>query len=289
MKYRKEDCKSPMAPSGISQPHSRSRRRPDRRALQARIERALRELPLTEADIAAVAPQLTAGLLRFHCGSQDDSPFFDMRGKITAVCDHFAGEGLTLPDYVRAACRCPQLFVKAPASLIANVRAVAHLFQAHGLTLRAYLQSCLRSPPLFAMSPATVIANVEAIVHRFAGDGLTLRHYLQAALQQPQLFYQSPATIIRHLGYLIEMYRQGLLSFPGEVQAPPEQPLAPLFAFLSRSPLFLTLADDNYELRLRYAQVTGARPAGTKLLSLPRRRIEEELARALHNARHGRQ
>lgn len=47
----------------------------------------------------------------------------------------------------------------------------------------------------------------------------------------------------------------------------------------------LTFADDNYELRIRYTQVTGERPEGTKLLSIPRRRIEEELARALDNVR----
>ena len=85
------------------------------------------------------------------------------------------------------------------------------------------------------------------------------------------------------------MYRQGLLTFPGQGQGPPDQPLAPLFAFVSRWPMCLTLAGDNYELRIRYARITGARPAGTKLLSIPRHRIEEELACALGNARHGQQ
>ena len=51
----------------------------------------------------------------------------------------------------------------------------------------------------------------------------------------------------------------------------------------------LTFADDNYALRLRYAQVTGARPEGIELLRRPRRRIEEELARALDHACPGQQ
>jgi hypothetical protein len=45
--------------------------------------------------------------------------------------------------------------------------------------------------------------------------------------------------------------------------------------------MYLTLSDDNYALRSRYAQVTGDRPAGTELLNRPRRRIERDLARAL--------
>lgn len=273
-----------MAPSGISPRLSRSRRRHDRRVLLTRIKQALRELRLAEADIAAVAPPLAAGLVRFHCGSPSDSPFFDIRGKVTAVCKRFAGEGLTLRDYVRAARRQPQLFVKAPATLIANIEAVVRRFQPHGLTLRAYLHAAVMSPPLFAMNPGTVIANVEAVIQHFAGDGLTLRQYLQACLKQPQLFYQSPATIIRHLNYLIEMHRRGFLTFPGERQASPEQPLAPLFAYLSRWPMCLTFADDNLALRLRYAQATGERPEGAKLLSVPRRRIEEALARVLDSS-----
>ena len=185
-----------MAQTVVSQPHSRSQRRHDRRELQTRIERAIRKLPLSEADIAAVASQLASELIRLRSDrSWHDSAFFDIRGKVTAVCNHFASEGLTLEDYARAARRHPELFVKAPASLIANVETVARHFQPHGLTLRSYLLAALRSPPLFAMSSATVIANVEAAASRFAGDGLTMRQYLQAVLRQPQLFYQSPATI----------------------------------------------------------------------------------------------
>lgn len=235
-----------MATPGISQPRSRPRRRHHRRALVARVEQALSELPLSKADIAAVAPQLAAGLIRFHCGSRNDSPFSDIRGKVTAVCEHFAKQGLTLQDYVRAARNQPQLFVKAPASLIANV---------------------------------------EAVVRHFAEDGLTVRQYLEACLKQPQLFCLSPITIIRHLDYLIEMYRQGLLTFPSEAPPPPDEPLRPLFALLSRWPICLTFADDNYEMRIRYAQVTGDRPGGIELLHRPRRRIEEDLSRALGNPR----
>jgi hypothetical protein len=41
------------------------------------------------------------------------------------------------------------------------------------------------------------------------------------------------------------------------------------------------LSDDNYALRLTYARVSGERPGGTALLTRTRRRIEQDLARAL--------
>jgi hypothetical protein len=59
-----------------------------------------------------------------------------------------------------------------------------------------------------------------------------------------------------------------------------------LFAYLSRWPTCLTFADDDYALLQRYARVTGARPEG---IELHRRRIEEELARALDHACPGQQ
>jgi hypothetical protein len=274
-----------MAASGISQPRSRSRRRHVRRGLEARIKRALRELPLDEGDITAVARKLCGKLARFRGDSIWNNPaFFDIKGKVTAISHRFARQGLTLDDYLRVARRQPQLLITSPAIVIARIERVVAHFSRYELTLPCYLHAAMKAPPLFGMSSASVIANVEAVLNRFAGDGLTPRQYLQAALIQPRLFYQPSDTTIRHLGYLIEMYRQGLLTFPGEPPPPPEQPLAPLFAFLSRWPMCLTYADDNLALRLRYAQVTGEHPEGTELLRWPRRRIEQALARALENA-----
>jgi hypothetical protein len=64
------------------------------KALQARVEQALHELPLSEAEIAAVAPQLAAGFLRLRGGMMSaSSAFFDFRAKITTVARHFAPYG----------------------------------------------------------------------------------------------------------------------------------------------------------------------------------------------------
>jgi hypothetical protein len=80
------------------------------------------------------------------------------------------------------------------------------------------------------------------------------------------------------------MHRQGLLSFPGQADAPQGQPLRPLFGYLLRWPMYLTLSDDNYALRIEYARVTGDRPGGTTLLTRPRSRIERDLAAFLTHA-----
>jgi hypothetical protein len=68
------------------------------------------------------------------------------------------------------------------------------------------------------------------------------------------------------------------LTFPGQQHAPSAQPLQPLFAFLVKYPMYLCLADDNYALRVTYAEITGERPAGTALLTRKRHRIEKDLA-----------
>ena len=155
---------------------------------------------------------------------------------------------------------------------------MAKHFARYGLTVRGYLEATIRKPSIWAQSAATVVANIEAVVERFRPDGLTTRDYLQAALKQPQLFYQTPATVVGHVELIIEMWRRGLVTFPGEEGAAAERPLAPLFAFLVERPMYFCLADDNFTLRIRYAELSGRRPAGTSLLTRPRHLVERDLA-----------
>jgi hypothetical protein len=200
--------------------------------------------------------------------------------KIEAVADYFAPHGLTVPAYLRAAIRNPRLFSQAPTTIQANIETVASHFTAHGLGLNAYLQAALRQPQLFSQSPATIRSNIENVAAHFADGGLSLGDYLAAALRQPQLFARAPTSMIRHIGCVIDMQAQGLVTFPGQGNAPAAQRLYPLFAYLVRNPLCMTLSDDNYALRMTYAQITGRRPSGTVLLRRTRHGIEQDLAAA---------
>ena len=293
-------------------------------AIQARIEQALRELSISQAHLAAVAPQIAASLLlRGDSPPGLNSSLFDFRRKVVAVVEHFTGAGLTLPVYLRAALRQPSLFYQSPATIIGNVEGVAKHFKPHGLALPAYLRAIRRQPQLFYQSPTTITSNIEGIVNHFAGHGLTLPAYLRAALRQPSLFYQAPATviakieavaehfvpqglalqdylqaavkhpslfyqlpgtIIRHVNTLISMYQEGLLTLPGDRAAPPDQPMKPLFRFLMKHPARLTQADDNYALRATYARRFPNRLGAIALLCRPRQQLEQELALSLGKA-----
>jgi hypothetical protein len=127
-----------------------------------------------------VAPQLASNLLRLRGGKiTTDSAFFNFHGKLTAVVEHFAPDGLTMPDYLLAAVRQPPLFYQAPATLIANVQGVTDHFAHDGLTLREYLRAAVKQPQLFYQSPATLIGNIEGEAAHFREDGLTLPAYLR--------------------------------------------------------------------------------------------------------------
>jgi hypothetical protein len=80
---------------------------------------------------------------------------------------------------------------------------------------------------------------------------------------------------------LIDLHCQGLVHFPGEENAPPDQSLQPLFAFLIRNPVFFCLADDNYALRSISAHARGERSSGVQLIKRTRHRVEQELSQAL--------
>jgi hypothetical protein len=165
-------------------------------AAKARVENALRELPLTEADIATAA----AWLLRHNLvltakPLSADSTFFDFRDKVAAVVGRFARDGLTQAAYLKAAVRQPALFYQAPATIIGNVEGVVERFAADGLTRPAYLRTALRLPPLFSCTPATIIGNVERLAECFRPHGLTAAAYLRAALKCPALLSCTPDTV----------------------------------------------------------------------------------------------
>ena len=69
-----------------------------------RIERALRELPLAETDIAAAAAELldTALVLYRDRPLPPYSRFFDFRARVAATVRHFAAHGLTLEQYLHS-------------------------------------------------------------------------------------------------------------------------------------------------------------------------------------------
>src|SRR5690242_9463926 len=96
--------------------------------MKARVEQALRELALAESDIAAVAARLldSSPLLQPSRQLSLDSQYFDFRGKVTALVEHFADQGLTLSVYLQAVIRRPSLFSQSPSTLIGNIEAVAH-------------------------------------------------------------------------------------------------------------------------------------------------------------------
>jgi hypothetical protein len=246
----------------------------------ARIRQELGKLPLSDDEITQVVPQLAATCQLMKL-TDLDSQFFDFHRKVNAVVERFAADGLTTGDYLKAALTRPSLFSQSPATIAGNITGVVERFATDGLTTGDYLKAALKQPQLFYQSPATLAGNITGVVERFAAKGLTTGDYLKAALKQPQLFYQAPATVIGHVNLLIDLHRQGLVTFPGEANAPPGQPLVPLFAFLLKNPAYFSLADDNFTLREISARVTGERPTRAALIRRSRYQVESELAETL--------
>jgi len=194
-------------------------------SVRARVEQALRELPLSEDDIATRAPQIAEGIGQLRGGRiSTDSLFFDFRGKVTAIVQHFASDGLTLADYLRVTGKKPDLFAQSPATIRANVEGAVQRFAAQGLTRRNYLRAALRQPQLLQLAPATVEANLAGVVKRFRKHGLTRQDYLRAALRQTSLFTMSAGTVIAHVEAVVHHFRKHGLTLSDYVRAARKQP-----------------------------------------------------------------
>src|SRR5260370_7725739 len=123
--------------------------------IRASVEQALRELPLAETGIPEVTARLMDSniLLRASASLKSDSSLFDFRGKLVAVTDHFASNGLTLTDYLRAATKHPPIFASSPATVIPNIETVVTPFPRPPLTVPPYLPPPLPPPPPFPLTP----------------------------------------------------------------------------------------------------------------------------------------
>jgi hypothetical protein len=54
------------------------------------------------------------------------------------VVEHFAGDSLTLKDYLHAAVKQSSLFTMQPETIIGNIEDLATHFREHSLTLKDY-------------------------------------------------------------------------------------------------------------------------------------------------------
>jgi hypothetical protein len=142
--------------------------------------------------------------------------------------------------------------------VITNIESVYSHFKDDGLGLRHCLHAAKIHPQLFYQKPETLIANMEGVYNHFKEHGLELKHYLQAAAKLPALFIQKPETLIGHVNRIIAMYKKGTVSFSTKGSGSADKPLKPLFDFLTRRPMLLTLSHDNFTLREIYAAVTDA-------------------------------
>jgi hypothetical protein len=249
-----------------------------------RVRNALRPLLVDDALVESTALKIQR-MMAFNWHFAEHSSFFNFEGKVGRVVDHFACDGLTRDDYLRAAVRRITLFFQKPETLIANIEGVTNHFQAHGLTRRDYLGCALAQPQLFYQKPRTLISNIERVVKHFKDDGLTCRDYLQAAVKQPSLFYRKPRTIIRHVDLITDLYRKGFLRF-NDFSHLPQTDAAPVIEYmLHNAPLFL-MSKDNIAMREQYARVTDPVPSKKILMMSSRRRIEHELAQVLAKDKH---
>ncbi|WP_437193660.1 hypothetical protein [Planctomicrobium sp. SH527] len=197
-----------------------------------RIREELDKLPLTESQKQAALPSILSNVRFLDTGNNkyssdnlpSDSGFFDFASKLQEVATHFENDGLTLPQYLQAALKQPQLFHQSPATIAGNIEGLVDRFTKEGLTTRQYLQAAIKQPSLFSRTPTSVAHNIEGVAARFAAEGLTTQRYLQAALKAPSLFTQSPATIADNIMATVDRFTSEGLTTSQYLQAALKQP-----------------------------------------------------------------
>lgn len=131
-------------------------------------------------------------------------------------------------------------------------------------------EAALKQPSLFYQKPETIENNIKEVVKRLE---VTENEYIQAALKQPQLFHQKPETIIRHANWFYALEREEVIEIPDEYGSPEA---SPAMDYMTNSPRFFCLANDNFELRLFYA-ASLEKDSYMKNLIEPKYKVLDEL------------
>ncbi len=166
-------------------------------------------------------------------------------------------------QYVEAALVLPELFYRSPQAINKNVRGAARLLK---ISKARYIGAALMQPQIFCQLPERIYYNIEAGAQAV---GVSRTRYIEAALQHPPLFSQLPETIGNH-ARLMRLFNVRGLIIPDVAEK-----------FMIR-PRLLSMADDNFYLRLVFAQLAD-RKAEKKfgLLSRDRKYVERRVVEYL--------
>lgn len=144
-----------------------------------KLIQSLREVPLSEEQIAAVTPKLLPRIafLTAHDDHPPDetSSIWQFKDKIELTAKLI---GVEKEQYIEAAVAHPQLFTRAPETLNDTVTKTAEIL---GIYKCKYAAAALKKPALFYQKPDTIATNVAAIRQVFDA-GLLADEDLNAAL-----------------------------------------------------------------------------------------------------------
>jgi len=229
-----------------------------------RVIEALKELDLTDDQINSVYPSLLVYMDFLNADISDDSSLFSYKERI----EHSAAlMNIDKEKFLTAALEQLQLFYQSPETLDDNVTRSAAIMN---IDKEKFLTAALKQPQLFYQSPETLDDNVTRSATLLNIDK---EKFVTAALKQPQLFSQSPETISGHARLMDSFARKGLT--PDDVQD-----------FYLNQPITLSLADNNFHLRLAFAhyEKRNQQPeqaTGFSLLTAKRKQVERNFVEAL--------
>jgi len=184
--------------------------------------------------------------------------------------------GVTGADWAAAAVKYPQLLYQKPETLQTNFEANLEWLKPFGVTGADWASAAINRPPLFSQKPETLQTNFEANLEWLKPFGVTGADWAAAAIKQPSLFYQKPERLRTNFELLMVVCempafkaRKNDLTFR-EINV----------AWALSHPSVLCLAEDNFLLRLAYAEVTQPKPSAA-LLNDTRGKLEKKLVQAL--------
>lgn len=180
-----------------------------------------------------------------------DSEFWNFRENIISSAGQLSAFGVTLPQYLVACAKNPDLFKED--NVYARISHAHEAFRTHNVTLQEVVKMHMGHANNFSLRPENKRQKFDDVVQAFKSIGLTPQQYLSAVLREPSLLANSSSKNIHNIQQIIDAYDDGRLTLkdkPASKQAGIEAWYGPIWNFICGTPALISLAPETLEHRL---------------------------------------
>ena len=184
----------------------------------------------------------------------ENDPFWNFKENVKNSAGQLSIYGVTLPQYMTACARNPELF--KDINVFDKISKTHKAFIPDGLTIQQVVDMHMGHANNFSQRAETKKEKFDAVIHAFSDKGLTPKQFLGAVLMEPSLLANASEKNITNIQLILDAYDDGRLTFKGKPDSRQSVRTEadwyqPAFNLICKAPATLSRSTENLRERLQ--------------------------------------